>query len=186
MTNDENVDIDILIRRCIANRPQARRKFFDRFGSKVMSICRRYTYSNEEADVIFQKSFINIFNSLNKYNSATDSIDSWICSLTVNVVLEEIKEKFYEPKTVSDASVGFFNPKEELTPVDLLHFMDQLSFEKRLVFNLYVIDGYSHEQIGQLLDISQGVSRYLLSRAKDKLAELHKRQQAFAKAFPKF
>jgi RNA polymerase sigma-70 factor (ECF subfamily) len=142
-----------------------------------MSICRRYTYSKYEADDIFQEAFIDIFKGLKTYNAQKGNFEGWVYTITVNAALKNIrkniKEKQLQFEEVNDSQAPKVYLDEFLAAEDLIRFIDQLPLGKKTIFNMYVVEGYSHKEIGGMLNISEGTSKSQLSKAKEMLIDLH-------------
>jgi RNA polymerase sigma-70 factor (ECF subfamily) len=110
-------------------------------------------------------------------------IEAWARRITINTILEDFKKKNVLKKTIDINSIANTSAVEnntggELTHEEVLNFINNLPEAKKIVFNLYVMEGYSHREISQMLDISEGTSKSQLSRAKEMLAEIHKRYNA--------
>lgn len=177
MTKNSNINIQEVIKGCLLNNEKARKQFYEYFASKVMSICRRYTYSKYEADDIFQESFINIFKGLKTFDEEKGAIEGWIYSVTVNAALKSIKKNYSEKyKTIEEANelnMGSVNLNDSLTANELLKFIDELPIGKKTIFNLYVIEGYTHKEIAEMLKITEGTSKSQLAKAKEILVQIH-------------
>jgi RNA polymerase sigma factor (sigma-70 family) len=137
-----------------------------------MTVCRRYSCDQKEAEDILQESFIRVFAHINQYKSE-GSLEGWIRRIAVNTALTFLKKKkirFTElheaipeaPSIDADALTG-------LGTEELLKMISRLPEGYRIVFNLYVLEGYDHNEIGKLLDISPGTSRSQLAKAKKSL-----------------
>ena len=134
-----------------------------------MTICRRYAGDRHEAEDMLQEAFINIFKNINQYKSL-GSFEGWIRRITVNAsiqVLQKRKIRFAEIRNVP------FEPESpdnsvlsSLDAEDLLKVISQLPDGYRTVFNLYVVEGYAHEEIAQMMKIEVATSRSQLSKAR--------------------
>jgi RNA polymerase sigma factor (sigma-70 family) len=174
-----------LIESCKKNDERARSKLFSMFSPKVMGVCRRYTYSKYEAEDILQEAFINIFKGLHQFNGEKGSFGGWIYKITVNTALKYIsrnmKEKFIisieESHQLMTDSVYV---DDSINEYELLRMLDELPIGKKTIFNLYAIEGFSHKEIAAKLNISEATSRSQFTRAKEKLAQLHKKYYSIA------
>jgi RNA polymerase sigma factor (sigma-70 family) len=147
---------------------------FQAYAGKLMTICRRYAGDRHEAEDMLQESFINIFKNIKQYKSL-GSFEGWIRRITVNAaiqVLQKRKIRFTEMNNVS------FEPESRdnsvlssLEAEDLLKLISQLPDGYRTVFNLYVVEGYSHEEISYMMKIEIATSRSQLSKARAMLRE---------------
>lgn len=139
-----------------------------------MTICRRYANDHHEAEDMLQESFIRIFKSINQYKSL-GSFEGWVRRITVNTAIQflqkrkirftEIDNMSIEPPS-SDRSVF-----SDLDAEDLLKLISLLPDGYRTVFNLFVLEGYSHEEISQMMKIETATSRSQLSKARAMLRE---------------
>jgi len=171
------IEFSEIINGCLKNNERARRSLYDMHASKIMSICRRYTYSGYEADDIFQEAFIDIFRGLKSFSFEKGNFDGWIYAVTVNAALKHIRKNLKEKQLQLDDTNESQTPKvyldESLEAEDLLRFIDQLPLGKKTIFNLYVIEGYTHKEIAEMLNISEGTSKSQLSKAKEMLILIH-------------
>jgi len=139
-----------------------------------MTICRRYAGDRHEAEDMLQESFIKIFKYINQYKSL-GSFEGWIRRITVNTaieVLQKRKIRFTEIKNVPYESESIDNSVlSDLDAEDLLKVISQLPDGYRAVFNLFVLEGYSHEEIAKMMKIEAATSRSQLSKARAMLRE---------------
>lgn len=140
----------------------------------MFGLCLQYTNEYEEAKDILQEGFIRVFTNLNQYNQK-GSFEGWIRRIMINTALEKYRDKNYLARVDDE-----IEKREEIIEVDivddlsaqeLMKFIHDLSPKYRMVFNLYAIEGYSHKEIGVLLNISEGTSKSNLSRARTILQE---------------
>ena len=147
---------------------------FQVYAGKLMTICRRYANDHHEAEDMLQESFIRIFKSINQYKSL-GSFEGWLRRITVNTAIQvlqkrkikfaEIKNMPFEPES-SDNSV-----LADLDAEDLMRVISTLPDGYRTVFNLFVLEGYSHEEISKMMKIETASSRSQLSKARAMLRE---------------
>lgn len=173
-----NIEIE-LITACINKEQRAEYELYERTYSYLLSICLRYTKSHEEAREVFNIGFFRILNNLNKYQLNT-SFKSWINKVMVNVIIDEYRkekkhyqqieyienyETIHEHPDVNDALV-----KMDIEEIQLL--IQKLPPVSQKVFNMYIIDGFSHKEIADMLEMSEGTSRWHLNFSKQKLKEM--------------
>lgn len=133
-------------------------------------MCLKYSKNKEDAEDVLQDSFVTIFNKINQYKNK-GSFEGWIKRITINTALQKHREKstLYlitdQIEEVTEVSIE----EDTLKIKELLHFIQKLPDRYRLVFNLYVLDNYSHKEISSMLDISEGTSKSNLSRARQLL-----------------
>lgn len=160
--------LEELIIRCKKQDAQAQKELYDRYNRILFAICIKYAPSIEEAEDCLQDAFIIIFQKINQYKGK-GSFEGWMKRITVNTVLQ----KYRRDKTVLIRE-GVQLQEEEIEAIEtdeipldfLLKIVQELPTQYRLVFSMFVLDGYSHKEIAEKLDISEGTSKSNLARAK--------------------
>lgn len=173
--------LNILIKQCQKNKRQAQAEIYKRFSAKLFSVCLRYSNHYEDAQDNFQEGFIQIFNKIDQFRFQ-GSFEGWMRRIMVNYCIEKHREKNHLFVINEEITPDYDSEEPDLDSTDdqdftyeeLLDFIKQLPDRYRQVFNLYVIDGYTHQQIADLLHISVGTSKSNLSRAREKLIEMIK------------
>lgn len=158
------------IARCVDNDPKAQGELYKWFAPKMFGICLRYAKNQMEAEDVLQEGFIKIFRYLKDYRS-DGSLEGWIRRTMVNTAINFYKKKLRYQKDISLEQTEPFNPGEEsaldkLSAKELLEFVQELPDGYRMVFNLNIIEGYTHKEIGEMLNISENTSKSQLSRAR--------------------
>jgi len=170
-----------LIRACVRNDTNAQHTLFEKYAGILMTICRRYAGDQHEAEDMLQEAFISIFSHINQFKYA-GSFEGWLKRITVNTAIKILQKR--KVRVISISNVEFemispdFNILSDLNTEDLLKLISQLPDGYRMIFNLYVIEGYSHDEIAAMLKIKTATSRSQLSKArailKDKINLLQK------------
>jgi RNA polymerase sigma factor (sigma-70 family) len=163
----------VIVALCRKNDRRAQQQLFDCYKGRVLSICLRYAATREEADDILQEAFIRIFESLfQKSDGEIRSLSGWITSVTINTAINHYyknKKHYNVPLSYAEessaADVGGI--LETLQTEDLLSLIQTMPEGYRLIFNLYIIEGFSHQEIGERISISESASRSQLTRAKE-------------------
>jgi RNA polymerase sigma factor (sigma-70 family) len=159
-----------IIEGCRKGNPAQQRKLFELFAPVMMTVCRRYTSQQVEAYDILQDAFVNVYRSFMQYDDTRGSIEGWIRKIVVNASIQHWKKYHKNMKIVSDEYLveNKVSPEIEssLNEEEILQLINQLSKGYRLVFNLYAIDGYSHAEIADMLNITESTSRSQLARAR--------------------
>lgn len=161
--------MDRLIKKIVKGNRQAQSQFYDIFSPLVMGVCNRYMKDPHLADDVFQEAFIKIFLNISQLKDA-NAVHGWIKKLTVNVALDHLKAmKFTE--TIEDSSHElsdqFYSDLiDKLSNDAIMDVINKLPEGYRVVFNLSVIDGYSHKDIANELGIAESTSRSQLVHAK--------------------
>lgn len=165
--------LEKLINECKKNNTQAQEQLYKLLAPKLFAVCLKYSRNYEEAQDYLQESFLIIFNKIVQFNYQ-GSFEGWAKRIVVNYVLQQYRSQggFFEiisEKIPNEEEIEIDN--EEISMDFLLKIIQELPDRYRLVFNLYTIDGYSHKEIAQMLEISEGTSKSNLARAKMILKE---------------
>jgi RNA polymerase sigma-70 factor (ECF subfamily) len=135
----------------------------------MYGVCLRYAANAEEAEDILQEGFIKVFRKLDSFRSE-GSFEGWIRRIFVNTSIEHFRRKNYlQPITEREEATvegKYLSVLDELAERDIIGLVQQLSPGYRTVFNMYVVEGYTHKEIADSLGISEGTSKSQLSRAK--------------------
>lgn len=170
----EEADIQ-LIRDCLVGKRGAQELFYKRFYGYVMSIALRYSKHSEEAKEITNDSFVKAFQHLNRHDQQR-SLRAWLRRIVINTALDRLRKNKHELYQTDIQQVALEAPNEsiisKLSAQDIMQMIQALSAPQRAVFNLFEIEGFSHEEIGKMLDIPVGTSKSHLARAKMKLRQI--------------
>ena len=167
-----------LIKGCIDGDRRMQEELYRRFSPKMYAVCLRYASNAEEAQDILQDAFIKVYKKLDSFRG-DGSFEGWVRRIFVNTAIEHFRRKKYlQPVTEKEENTiegKYVSVLDELAEKDILQLITQLSPGYRTVFNMYVVEGYSHKEIGEMLGISEGTSKSQLSRAKAILQDLVKK-----------
>lgn len=150
----------------------AQKELFERYSPKMLSVCRTYTGDLQNAEDCMIRAFMKVYNNISSY-SFIGSLEAWIRKIMVNECLDFMRanKKFvyldeieYSEQYTDDLSVPF--------EIDAQELLDCLPENYRLVFNLFVLEDYSHKEISELLNIDEMTSRTQLLRAKKRLRQI--------------
>ena len=163
-----------LIKGCIRQNPICQRMLFEKHAPKMMSVCLRYANDMMEAEDIMQEGFIKVFQYLHQFKFE-GSFEGWLRRIIVNTAIRHLEKKKIHFKDIDETSLD----APQLAPYayahlgqeDLLKLISQLPDGYRMVFNLHVIEGYSHDEIADMLKIQPGTSRSQLVKARKMLQE---------------
>lgn len=166
-----------LINACVRRERWAQRVLYEAYYGPMMGLCLRYASNNEEAEDILHEAFIKVFKSINNYKPGT-SLTSWIRRIVVNTAIDQYrKRKRRRTEDIDNAyDIGSDNPGAVsiATEKEILKCVQCLTPTYRNVFNLYVMEGYSHREVGERLGISESTSRSNLVKARSKLRDMLK------------
>ncbi|GAB4299724.1 MAG: RNA polymerase sigma factor [Marinilabiliales bacterium] len=163
-------DISAILKACRAGKQSAQKKLFELFEKKMFAVCLRYTKDYSEAEDIAQEGFVRVFSNIKQYKG-TGSLENWIKKIMINTALEKFRKKKEFIISIEDHNTGEFVSEIDsiYTVIDgqeLMNLVHKLPPQYKIVFNLYAIDGYKHEEISKMLGISIGTSKSNLSRAR--------------------
>ena len=167
-----NLSLNQLIENCKINDTKAQGELYKLFSSKLFSVCLKYSKNYVEAEDNLQDAFLTIFNKIDQYKNK-GSFEGWLKRITINTVLQRYRnEKVFDIINENVAEEVEVEIDENDVSLDyLLKIIQELPDRYRLVFNLYVLDGYSHKEIAEMLNISIGTSKSNLARARQILKD---------------
>jgi RNA polymerase sigma-70 factor (ECF subfamily) len=159
-----------LIKLAVENNRQAQQQIYSRFSSKMLSVCRQYIKDIQLAEDVMITAFMKVFTNLNKFEHK-GSFEGWIRRIMVNECISYLrvqkKVKFAEDEFFVEES---FNEIDSQFTVEQIQFLiDALPDGYKMVFNLYAIEGYKHNEIAKMLGINEGTSKSQLSHARKML-----------------
>ncbi|HEY4151675.1 MAG TPA: sigma-70 family RNA polymerase sigma factor [Chitinophagaceae bacterium] len=167
--SNHNVSESDLINGCLAGDRRMQELLYQRFSPKMYAVCLRYASNADDAQDLLQEGFIKVFRNLDKFRKE-GSFEGWIRRVFVNTAIEQYRKKVNlnsigdrEEQTIADNS---WNVLDQLGEKDIIGLVQELAPGYRAVFNMYVIEGYSHKDIGEMLGISEGTSKSQLARAR--------------------
>ena len=164
-----------LIKKCKQQNLHAQAEVYQLFSGKLFALSLKYSRNKQDAEDVLQDSFITAFQKINQYKNK-GSFEGWLKRILINTALQKYRDK--SPlQLVKEENIE--NKEEVVLEINdasldlnfLLGLIQQLPDRYRLVFNLYVLDNYSHKEIAELLQISVGTSKSNLSRARLLLKE---------------
>lgn len=159
-----------LVEGCVKKQALAQKALYDKYSRRMLGVCLRYASSTDEAQDILQDGFIKVFDKIEAFN-AKGSLEGWIRRIMVNTALDNFRKnkKHMNQTDVDDIKYQLKADNfvvESLEAKALLKIIQTLPTGFRTVFNLYAIEGYSHKEIGVMLDVSEGTSKSQYSRAR--------------------
>ncbi|MBC7387688.1 MAG: RNA polymerase sigma factor, partial [Opitutaceae bacterium] len=161
-----------VIEKAIKGDVKAFKGIFDYYLPKMRPVCRRYSETDDEADDVLQEAFIKVYYNLKSFKFE-GSFEGWIRKTVVNTALNNIKQRkrnlnFLSIENISEENEVELNPSDidNLEQDQLLKIIKELPDGYKTVFTLYVLDDFSHKEIGAMLGISEGSTRSQYSKAK--------------------
>jgi RNA polymerase sigma-70 factor (ECF subfamily) len=174
MTSNQFPDDYDLIRGCLQNNAAMQKMLYDKYAAKLFGIALRYAHSQEDAKDILQDGFVKVFKNLSKYKG-TGSFEGWMRRIMVNTAIEHHRKKnhTYEIQESHEESITDrdLTALDKLAAEEILNMIKALPNGYKTVFNLFAIEGFSHKEIADMLNISEGTSKSQYARAKALLQE---------------
>jgi len=169
------INLGLIIEGCLAQNPGSQRKLYELFYGYGMSLALQFARHDIEAEEIFNDSFIHVFKHIDKFDTSFP-FKPWLRRIIINSAIDHHRKykKFnntYSTESVPERKEQDFEFEFD-TAVDLLPILQKISPAYRMVFTLYILEGYKHSEIAEMLDISVGTSKSNLTRAKRKLKEI--------------
>lgn len=162
-----------IIAGCLQNDPLAQRELYNRYSPKMLSVCYRFAQNREDAEDMLQEGFIKVFTQIHTFQNK-GAFEGWIRRIVIHTCINLLKKnkKFHEQLSLEYAETLHF--KEETIPSmmqarQVVECIRQLPLGYRTVLNLYAIEGFSHKEIGTMLEIEESTSRSQYTRAKNML-----------------
>ncbi|MCP4124031.1 MAG: RNA polymerase sigma factor [Bacteroidetes bacterium] len=158
-----------LIQGCLQKQRSAQKELYDLMSPRMFAICRRYADSYQTAEDLLQEGFIKVYKHIGNYRG-DGSFEGWVKRIFINTAIEHFRKQARMYPITNLESVDYYisvtNMADRLELEDLQNMIKKLSPGYRTVFNLYIVEGYSHREIGEMLNISEGTSKSQLSRAR--------------------
>lgn len=169
-----NIEDLELAKQCARGDEKARKELYTRYAGSLYALCIRYVGDRELARDLMHDSIIKVFDTIGKYKP-TGTLKSWVSRVTVNMVIDHMRRsKRFETVSLDEKQEKIPEPDKEdmkLVPKEeLLKMVARLPETKRLVFNMFCVDGYSHKDIAAMLGIKEKTSSSLLFKAREQLA----------------
>lgn len=177
---DKGVAEDIIIRGCIKGDIKAQELLYKNYYGSMVNLCLRYMKNEDDAVDALNNGFLKVFRNLQRYDPAQASLYTWIRTVVVRCCLDVIKQKnkieSYEELMPQNEIAVQPSVIEKLKASEVLELVRQLTPATQTVFNLYVVEGYNHREIGELLGVSEGTSKWHLSEARKNLQKMIRQQ----------
>ncbi len=158
-----------ILKACLKGDRQAQKDLFYLYSGKMMAVCRRFARNQQEAEDMLQDGFIKVYTNLQDFNNQ-GSFEGWVRRIIVNTAIKHTKKKSF-----SNENSGLdYIPENSIDPdvlsalseSELIKIISELPDGYRAIFNLFAIEGYSHKEIAELLNIEEGSSRSQLAKAR--------------------
>jgi len=166
---------DSLVEACIKNDRKGQKKLYELLLPYLTNLCYRYLHNTHYLDDAVQESFIRLFKYINQFDPSKGTMKSWAGKIAIHCSLEHNRKEKQDVSIDTGAAKHLSIPAsaaEQLSADHIMELLKKLPVDHREVFMLHCIDGYSHQEIGQMLSIDEGNSRKRLSRAREALKDL--------------
>ena len=168
--------LDEILKGCIDNDRKCQEVLYHKFSSTMFGVCLGYTKDRDEAKDVLQEGFIKVFKNIKKYNGE-GNLEGWIRKIMVNTSIDFYRQRARKNShvnfdTVPDVLETEYSILETISANEILGLIQQLPDGAKIIFNLYVVEGYTHDEIARILDISEGTSKSQFWRAKKLLQQM--------------
>jgi RNA polymerase sigma factor (sigma-70 family) len=169
----QNLQVTNMLKGCLKGESKAQEMLYNMFSSKMMAVCRRYVRTDFEAEDVFHDAFVKVFTNLAQYKGEVP-LEAWIRRIVVNTSITHY-HKFKKEREQVEIEVAYDDAPqtnelvENLDAEEIIQVVKTLPDGYRQVFNLYVIEGYNHQEIGSMLGIAEGTSKSQLHKARELL-----------------
>jgi RNA polymerase sigma factor (sigma-70 family) len=165
-----------ILKGCLKNEAAAQRELYNRYSPKMLAVCYRFAHNREDAEDMLQEGFIKVFSQIHTFRNQ-GAFEGWIRRIIVHTCINNLKKnkKFNESVDLIHATT--LQVREDSVPSivqakQVVECIRMLPIGYRTVLNLYAIEGYSHREIGNMLDIEESTSRSQYTRAKQMLEDI--------------
>lgn len=158
---------------CLNNDPSAQRELYNRYSPKMLSVCYRFANSREDAEDMLQEGFIKVFTQMHTFQNK-GAFEGWIRRIIVHTCINFLKKNKKFSNSIDLDQADYLEVREETMPSvmqarQIIECIRLLPIGYRTVLNLYAMEGYSHKEIADMLDIEESTSRSQYTRAKSML-----------------
>jgi RNA polymerase sigma-70 factor (ECF subfamily) len=159
-----------IVEGCLANDRAAQEQLYRKYYGKMMGTCMRYLRNEDDAREVLNTGFLKVFQNLDKFENS-GSFDGWVYLIIRNAIIDQIRKrvKYREESLTAEMEVNVgveANALQQLYAKDLLNMLHNLPETTRLVFNMFALEGFKHEEIASTLGISAGTSKWHVSEAR--------------------
>jgi RNA polymerase sigma factor (sigma-70 family) len=167
---------DDIIDGCINGNRKYQRILYDQYAKKMLAVCLRYVKSRMEAEDVLQESFIKVFSNIGNFRRES-KMETWIRRIVINTALNHQRSKLYLYPMVDVETIHHIHDEREMTlsafhVEELTKMIQSLPTGCQMIFNLYAIEGYQHNEIAEALNINEGTSKSQYARARQMLKEM--------------
>lgn len=192
INKDKTLTLESALDRCVQKNDERGKEFiYKRYYGYIIAVISRYVKNEYDAEELVNETFIKAFKNLPKFNRVGEgnilekSFRGWLARIAANLSIDLLRTQKHmvaiDEVGEHDIKPVMINAADKLFAEDIMKLLDKLPEIQRLIFNLYEVEGYAHEEIGKLLNIPDSTSRTYLTRAKQKLRKLYVEEFAIGK-----
>lgn len=162
---------ELLVNGCLREDPRFQQALYDKYRVEMFMLCLRYAKSRAEAEDFLQDGFMQVFRDLHQFDTAKGSLQGWVRKVVLNKVLQQLRKKKLQFMQGDVSDYANILPENEtilsmLSAKEIVHLIQELPEGYRTVFNLYMVEGYSHQEIADTFGISVNTSKTQLHKAR--------------------
>lgn len=167
---------ELMLAGCLRNNAASQEALYNRFSPRMLGVCYRFAKNREDAEDMLQEGFIKVFTQMHQYRNE-GALEGWIRRIVVHTCINILKKNKKFSESVDIIHANSIHVKEDMIPSimqakQVVECIRMLPLGYRTVLNLYAIEGFSHKEIANLLDIEESTSRSQYTRAKAMLEEI--------------
>ena len=167
---------EAILQGCIQNNASSQRELYTKYSPKMLAVCYRFAHNREDAEDMLQEGFIKVFSQIHTFRSQ-GAFEGWIRRIVVHTCINHLKKNKRFNESVDIIHANSIQVREESVPSivqakQIVECIRLLPLGYRTVLNLYAIEGYSHKEIAEMLDIEESTSRSQYTRAKQMLEDI--------------
>lgn len=167
---------EAILQGCLQNKAAAQKALYEKYSAKMLAVCYRYAHNREDAEDMLQEGLIKVFSQIHTFENR-GSLEGWIRRIVVHTCINNLKKNKKFNESVDIIHANAIQVKEESIPSiiqakQVAECIRLLPLGYRTVLNLYAIEGFSHREIGDMLDIEESSSRSQYTRAKGMLEDI--------------
>ena len=167
---------EAILQGCLKNEAAAQRELYNRYSPKMLAVCYRFAHNREDAEDMLQEGFIKVFSQMHTFQNK-GAFEGWIRRIIVHTCINNLKKNKRFNESLDIVHANGIQVREESVPSivqakQIVECIRILPIGYRTVLNLYAIEGYSHKEISDMLDIEESTSRSQYTRAKQMLEDI--------------
>jgi RNA polymerase sigma factor (sigma-70 family) len=179
------MDEQSLVNACLRQNRRAQELLYKQHYGRMMGLCMRYARDRDEASAMLNQGFFKVFENLDRFDPDKGKLEGWIYRIVMNAAIDYYRSviRMNRSEELNDSAIDKTDESEtaldQISAKEILQLVQQLSPAYRTVFNLYVVEGMTHPEIGKLLGISEGTSKSNLAKARRNLQAMILKNEAF-------